>query len=101
MEKVVRIREAIAADLALRSRADVFLDEIERLPNRYISVDFSEIKSISRSFAHQNRIRKKASKKNISEIHVPLHVTKMFQVVETPNKKDQVVTADPTPYLTI
>ena len=63
MEKVIRIRDALSADLAIRNRADAFLDEIERLPTKDIIVDFSDVKSISRSFAHQYQTRKKVSKK--------------------------------------
>jgi anti-anti-sigma regulatory factor len=101
MKKIVRIKEAISADLALRNRADAFFDKIDKLDANEVVIDFSEVRSISRSFAHQYDLRKKASKQKMTEIHLPQHVTKMFKVVESSNKKNNVVDSDSIPLMTI
>lgn len=64
-------------------------------------MDFSEIKSISRSFAHQYLIRKRASKKKITEINIPSSVAKMFSIVDSSTKKDQIVDPDSVQLMTI
>lgn len=83
----IMIKESVSVDLALRDSADAFFDSLESLPQKEIIVDFSAIKSISRSFAHEYITRKNQSKKNISETNVPENVRKMFQVVEQPKEK--------------
>jgi len=81
---VVSIRKALSPDLAFRMAADSFFDMLEALKSTEIVVDFDEVESISRSFAHQYVLRKKRSIKKISEINVPLHVKKMFEIVKQP-----------------
>jgi len=100
VNKVVSIKQAISADLSLRSRADAFFDSIEELDVRDIVIDFSEVRSISRSFAHQYLEKKRLSKKAIRESHMPAHVAKMFDVVQNPSsRKDLLVDSDAMPLI--
>ncbi|MGI0014661.1 MAG: hypothetical protein ACREBU_14660 [Nitrososphaera sp.] len=101
MENVIRIKEVVSADLALRSRADAFFDAVDKLHSHELVIDFSDVRSISRSFAHQYQARKKMSKKKIREIHVPSLVAKMFEVVVTAGKKRSTFTSDSIPLMTI
>lgn len=101
VRKIVFIKQAVSADLALRNRADSLFDDIKNLHASEIIIDFSEVKSISRSFAHQYQVRKQSSRKKISEVHVPEHVAKMFRVVKNARGKDQLVSDDPVPMMTI
>ncbi len=81
------MKEKVSVDLALRDSARVFFDYLESLPSEEVIVDFKDIISISRSFAHEYTTRKKISHKNIKEVNVPLNVRKMFSIVEEPREK--------------
>ncbi len=82
-DKCLIIKSVLSQDLALRNNADYLFDMIEQEPAQLITLDFSEIRSISRSFAHQYLIRKNklSSKKNVSEVNVPEGVQRMFDMV--------------------
>jgi len=45
-------------------------------------IDFSGIKSITRSFAHQYTVNKIKSDKQIIECEIPLKIKPMFELVE-------------------
>jgi len=81
------IKQKVASDLALRDSANRFFDQLEKTPSKSITVSFTGIKSISRSFAHQYLARKADSTKEILESDVPEVVSKMFAVVQRPGKK--------------
>lgn len=84
----IRIKDAISSDLALRDSANSFFDLIESKKfSDDIQVDFSDIKSISRSFAHQYLQRKSACKKEVEEINVPENISKMFEIIKNQDEK--------------
>jgi len=83
----ILIKEQVAVDLALRDSAVAFFKFINSLKEEHIIVDFKDIKSISRSFAHEYYTQKSRSTKNISEANVPENVRKMFEVVAAPSVK--------------
>ena len=85
------IDKEIAVDLALRDSADKFFDSLDSFEQDKIIIDFSEIKSISRSFAHQYHLRKNMSKKTIKDVNVPVDVRKMFRIVSNPRPKTQLI----------
>ena len=70
--------------LALRSNADLLFDSIEKSKQKQISVDFSDIEFMSRSFAQQYLMRKKNSSKKVIEKNIPKDVAKMFALVKKP-----------------
>lgn len=74
----VSIASAISQDLALRDIAGGFFNDLERRREDRIVVDFSGVKTISRSFAHEYQTRKKCSSKAVIEVNVPDNVGKMF-----------------------
>jgi len=82
----IRIKDIVSSDLALRDSADTFFDKIELKKNRIIEIDFSDIVSISRSFAHQYIIRKNKSRKTIVEVNIPDTIVKMFRIIEMQEK---------------
>ena len=53
----IMIKERISVDLALRDSVGIFFDYLESIPQKEITVDFSNIKSISRSFSHEYTIQ--------------------------------------------
>ena len=85
------ISERVSKDLALRGIVDVLFDYIESLKESEVVIDFSEVTSITRSFAHQYSLRKKSSKKNISEANMPVNIRKMFDIVENKYKKTKLI----------
>ncbi len=91
MMKFVRMRESVSEDLALRDSANRFFDEIEPYPVAALVVDFTGVKSISRSFAHQYITRKNSSPLTISETNIPQNVENMFRVVSEPAPKPRLV----------
>jgi len=90
-DKIIMISERVSNDLALRDIADALFDDIESLKESEIVIDFSEVTSITRSFAHQYSLRKKSSKKNISEINMPTNIRKMFDIVENKYEKTKLI----------
>jgi hypothetical protein len=96
----IRIKDKLSADLALRDAADLFFDEIERMKID-VEVDFSDIRSISRSFAHQYLIRKNQSDKNITELNVPDHIVKMFYIVSKSRQKSNILDIDSMPVISL
>jgi len=79
--RTVRVSEAIAPDLMLRVVAEAFFDEIERSEDKTLILDFTAIRSVSRSFAHQYAIRKRASKKHLVEANMSPEIARMFELV--------------------
>ena len=84
------MKEKISVDLALRDSAREFFEFLESLPSEEVVLDFKDVLSISRSFAHEFVDRKRSSAKKIREINVPQNVRKMFAVVEEPRKKQHI-----------
>ena|ERR1051326_3772479 len=99
--RVIYIKSAISADLALRNRADSFFDLLEKYQESQLTLDFTDVRSISRSFAHQYLVRKAASKKMIKEVRKPDHVEKMFNVVKNATTKSQLLNPDSMPLMTV
>jgi len=79
--KAIRMADAIAPNLMLRGIADAFFDRLERARVEHFVLDFADIESISRSFAHQYMTRKKASNKRIKEVNVPENIRRMLELV--------------------
>jgi STAS-like domain of unknown function (DUF4325) len=52
-----------------------------------IIIDFSEVNSISRSFAHQYLTSKRESNIVINEVNVPKNVEQMFEIVKMATNK--------------
>jgi hypothetical protein len=61
----------------------LILDQLEIIPEDKIQIDFSNICSISRSFAHQFITRKNRSHKTITEINMSENVEKMFRIIDS------------------
>ncbi|MFA6329474.1 MAG: DUF4325 domain-containing protein [Candidatus Micrarchaeia archaeon] len=89
-ERVV-VKDVVAQDLALRASADRLFDKINSLRVDTVMVDFSKVRSISRSFAHQYVVRRSESQKKVAEAHVPENVRKMLAVVEEPAPKKRLI----------
>lgn len=96
----VNIKDMISIDLALRDTADSFFDELERMKID-VEVDFLDVRSISRSFAHQYTIRKKRSARRITELNMSQNVMKMFDIVNKSGHKSNILDIDSMPVISI
>lgn len=83
------IAKKVSEVLSLRDAADDFFDAIEKSSDASITVNFSNVSFMSRSFAHQYLTRKKQSAKKITETNLPENIRKMFDVVKRPGKKHE------------
>ena len=94
MSKVISIKEEVASDLALRNTAQSLFDKVSKIEETNIEIDFSNINSISRSFAHEYIIQRQKSSKQVSESNVPENVEKMFQIVKNSSTKEKLLNVD-------
>jgi hypothetical protein len=78
----MRVTDELTRDLALRANADQFFDRIEQSSANCVTLDFTGVHSISRSFAHQYALRKQRTDKVIRETHLESDVEKMIRLVE-------------------
>jgi 6-pyruvoyl-tetrahydropterin synthase len=85
--KTLDIAEHVSPDLAFRHSADSLFEYINSLEESTIVIDFSRVKSITRSFAHQYLANKKNSKKHIVEENMSRDVKRMFELVERQKSK--------------
>ena len=83
----IDISKSISKYLALRDSARDFFDYLNNLDKDELTIDFKYVNTVSRSFAQEYLIRKKAMSKQINEINVPDNVRKMFHVVESNKQK--------------
>lgn len=96
----VRIKDKLSVDLALRDAADLFFDDLEKMKID-IEVDFSDIRSISRSFAHQYLVRKKQNSRRVTEVNMPENVIKMFDIVSKSRQKSNILDIDSMPAISV
>lgn len=83
----ISIAHELSPDLALRDIATSFMDRLESQRYSEIVLDFSEVETITRSFAHEYVTRKAKSSLSINEVNVPDNIGRMFKVIENSEKK--------------
>lgn len=79
----LKVSQVVGPDLATRNGCDNMFKLIEQSQDANITLDFSMVSSISRSFAHEYIMKKKLSSKTVSEVHVPVSVKKMLEFVNS------------------
>jgi hypothetical protein len=84
--KVIRLADAIFEDLALRDSVIRFFNSIEDSPETLIDIDFSGVRSMSRSFADEYLTRRSQSTKTIREKNIPANVQRMLDAVSNRSK---------------
>jgi hypothetical protein len=78
----IKVSRIVGPDLATRNGCVRLFESMNKIPEKKIILDFSDVSSISRSFAHQYLKEKKLSTKIISEIQVPAIVHDMLVFVK-------------------
>lgn len=76
------LQQRFSSNLVFRHSADDLFEYINSLSTQKIVIDFTGIKSITRSFAHQYIVNKTKSEKQIAEREIPLAIKPMFELVE-------------------
>jgi hypothetical protein len=87
----IEIAKMVSENLALRDIATDFFDNLEKMKEKQVTVDFKKVKAISRSFAQEYLTRKNSSKKDINEANVPENVEKMFEIINKTEKRTQLI----------
>jgi hypothetical protein len=88
---ILKVSQVVGPDLATRNGCDNLFKQIQQIQDVKVTLDFSGISSISRSFAHEYFVKKNMSIKTVSETHVPLSVKQMLEFVKKkPSKKKPV-----------
>ncbi len=67
----VMMVKVVGPDLATRNVGDNLFKLLEQSPKERITMNFSDVSSISRSFAHEYITKRKLTTKIISETNVP------------------------------
>ena len=94
MTRTFLISDEISTDLALRNTVNSLFSKIQQSGDDECIIDFSNIRSISRTFAHEYLTQKKSANKKISETNIPITVEKMFQIVKNSTDKPRLIEVD-------
>lgn len=87
----VMIKDVISKDLALRDTAQILFQKLEQQDKKDVTIDFADIRSISRSFAHEYLLQKEKSTKKITEVNIPQNIQKMFDIVNKTSTKPRLL----------
>ena len=77
----IKLEETIHSNLGMNSSARNLFKELNNSPADNITIDFSNVIFMSRSFTHEYLYQKMNSDKNITEVNVPYDIKRMFEVV--------------------
>ncbi len=101
MSNHIKISEVLSKDLALRNNANILFKKLDSVKSDKIVLDFKNVESITRSFAHQYKENKLKSNKLILEENVPLNISKMFVVVSRSLERQPLIDTSRTQVITI
>ncbi len=101
MSNRIKISEVLSKDLALRNNANILFKKLDLVKSDKIVLDFKNVESITRSFAHQYKENKLKSDKLILEENVPLNISKMFVVVSRSLERQPLIDTSRTQVITI
>ena len=85
------LKNRISEDLSLRNMVSNIFKATEFQSMDTVVIDFTGIKSISRSFAHEYKQYKAKQKCKVSEINMPPNISKMFKIVENAKTKPELI----------
>ena len=85
------LKDRVSEDLSLRNMVSNIFKAEEFKKTDDVLMDFTGIKSISRSFAHEYMQYKEKQNCKVLEINVPSDIKKMFEVVENTKIKSELI----------
>ena len=85
------LKDRVSEDLSLRNMVSNVFKAEEFKKTDDVLMDFTGIKSISRSFAHEYLLYKEKQNCKVLEINIPSDIKKMFEIVENTKIKSELV----------
>ena len=85
------LKNRVSEDLSLRNMVSNIFKAKEFENAEDVLIDFTGIKSISRSFAHEYLQHKEQQQNKVLEINVPSNIKRMFEIVENTKVKSELV----------
>ena len=79
--ETISIKEKINSSLELNSAATEFLEEVDKINDNNIIIDFEGVNFVSRSFAQSYFSKKNSMSKHIDEININGEVKMLMDVV--------------------
>ena len=80
-QNTIQLAEFISKDLIFRDSVTEIFNYINESELSKIFIDFQNIQSITRSFAHQYVITKEQSKKTIINVNMAPNIQRMFELI--------------------
>lgn len=99
--KKIEITKVLSPRLGFRDSAKDFFHMINQLPEDIIEIDFTDVKFMSRSFAHEYIQQKKKSRKTILENNISENVHAMFQAVKKSIRNPHKLKVKPSKIITL
>lgn len=87
----LNLKDRASEDLSLRNMVSNIFKAEEFQNSNEVLIDFTGIKSISRSFAHEYLQNKTKQECTVHEVNVPSNIQKMFEIVERTKMKPELV----------
>jgi Asp-tRNA(Asn)/Glu-tRNA(Gln) amidotransferase B subunit len=85
------LKDKVSEDLSLRNMVSNIFKTEEFQKDDDVMIDFTGIKSISRSFAHEYLQHKERQNCKVLELNMPSNIKKMFEIVESTKIKSELV----------
>lgn len=99
--KKIEITKVLSPRLGFRDSAKDLFHMINQLPADTIEIDFTDVKFMSRSFAHEYIQQKKKSRKTILESNISENVRAMFQAVKKSIRNPHKLRVKPSKIITL
>lgn len=87
----LNLKNVVSEDLSLRNMVSNIFKAEEFKNSKEVLIDFAEIKSMSRSFAHEYLQHKADQLCTVLEVNVPSNIKKMFEVVKNTKVKSELI----------
>lgn len=91
MMETLILKDRVSQDLSLRNMVSNIFKAVEFQKNEDVLIDFADIQSISRSFAHEYLIHKQQQNCKVLEINMPSNIKKMFEIVQDTKVKSEII----------
>jgi len=95
-KRSLRVKKTISEHLVFRDSVSTLFQQIKHHKNADVVLDFSDVKSISRSFAQEYLQKKKNHSFPLKEKNMSPEIKKMFDAVKKHQKKSLPLSFDDT-----
>ncbi|MFH1722498.1 MAG: hypothetical protein ABH950_07850 [Candidatus Altiarchaeota archaeon] len=88
---VIDLGKDFSDNLAYRQNADKLFEEIASVPSREVTLDFRDVITMSRSFAHQYLYQKRKTGKEICEVNISKNLKQMFDIASDSKVRQNII----------